>query len=351
MLEIAIFQSDLNTGGIQRSLLAVLSYLKDKPVHIDLYLFRRIRLEGLNIPGNVRVIQHTRFSFMLRFLPFSLAHVLSKPVETTKNYDLSIDFNSYWHECAHGALSVRAVRRICWIHSDLKLRYALNWKYRLLWLFSHSKFGSFDAFAAVSKGAADSFADLSGISREHISIVPNLIDISMIVSGSREKIDLTVDPSLYNLVSVGSMNYYKGFDILVQLMSDIVRKRPDTRLYIIGDGPSRKDIEQMVKRLDLTHYVFFLGSRPNPYPFLAHMDGFITTSRYEGQGIAVMEALALELDVFIPRHLERYLDGVQGYDNLVEAIVRAPKRHVHYDFEAYNKHVREQLNLLLGIER
>lgn len=343
----AIFQSDLGIGGIQKSLLTLLAYLQDKPVWIDLFLFRESTMDDLPLPANVTVIWRKRFPAWMQLLPFALVRRLRRPFETTEAYDLAIDYNGYWNECAHGALTVRAKRRICWVHSDLKRRRELNWKFRLLWLLSRSKYGAFDACAAVSQGAADAFADLSGLAPDTIMAIPNLIDDVSIRELSLEPVDFSVDSVLYNLASVGSMNYYKGFDILVELMARITRKRRDIHLYIIGDGPVRGQIEAMIRRLGLTGQITLLGSLRNPFPYLTRMDGFVTTSRYEGQGIAVMEALALGLDVFIPRHLEPYLDGVEGYEDLETAIIRAGKRRVRYDFDAYNRLVRSRIGQLL----
>ncbi|MDW7657498.1 MAG: glycosyltransferase [Bacillota bacterium] len=349
MKQLAIFQSDLGIGGIQKSLLSLLAYLQDKPVQIDLYLFREAPMEDLPIPANVTVIQRKRFPAFMKLLPFAWVRRLQQPFKSDKTYDLAIDYNGYWNECAHGALTVRADRRVCWIHSDLKRRRELNRRFRLLWLLSRSKYGSFDACAAVSQGAADAFTDLSGMDPDKIVVIPNLIDADQIRAESLQPIDFAVDPKRYNLVSVGSMNYYKGFDILVESMRRISRRRRDIHLYIIGDGPSRSQIEGMVRRLGLTGQITLLGSQRNPFPYLARMDGFVTASRFEGQGIAVMEALALGLDVFIPRHLEPYLDGVKGYDDLEEAIIRAEKRRVSYDFDAYNQLVRSRLDQLLAL--
>ena len=116
MKRLAIFQSGLKIGGIERSLLTLLAYLADKPVQIDLFLFSQPEsaiLDGL--PANVRVQVLARLPLAVRYWPFDLllpqygkkigqqAAALVKKASADygqQTYDLAIDFNSYWNECA-----------------------------------------------------------------------------------------------------------------------------------------------------------------------------------------------------------------------------------------------------------
>ncbi|MGL5459100.1 MAG: glycosyltransferase, partial [Cetobacterium sp.] len=69
------------------------------------------------------------------------------------------------------------------------------------------------------------------------------------------------------------------------------------KLYIVGDGPYKKELEEKVKKLNLESKIKFLGSKKNPYPILKKSKGLILSSRYEGLPNVILEALVLKKSI------------------------------------------------------
>ena len=109
MKRIAIFQSDLGVGGIQKSLVNLLKNISYLPKIPRVYSF---------LPFDIARGQ-IRFDFPERVV-----------------YDLAIDFNSYQCSCAVGATTVPANKRVMWIHNDVRVKLRNEWTYRVLWHFS-----------------------------------------------------------------------------------------------------------------------------------------------------------------------------------------------------------------------
>ena len=61
----------------------------------------------------------------------------------------------------------------------------------------------------------------------------------------------------------------------------------------------------------MNEFITLLGNQPNPFKYLKLMDGFVLTSRYEGQGMVLWEAKALGLEIFMSKNLEKYNDGLR----------------------------------------
>jgi glycosyltransferase involved in cell wall biosynthesis len=61
----------------------------------------------------------------------------------------------------------------------------------------------------------------------------------------------------------------------------------------VGDGKCRAELEKQATELGIGDVVRFTGFVENPYPYLAQADLFVHTSRWEGLGIVLVEALAL----------------------------------------------------------
>jgi glycosyltransferase involved in cell wall biosynthesis len=66
---------------------------------------------------------------------------------------------------------------------------------------------------------------------------------------------------------------------------------PGSTLAILGDGPFRTSLEELTNRMNLTGCVTFLGRSPKVYEFLIDLDAFMLTSRYEGFGMVLLEAM------------------------------------------------------------
>ena len=95
-----------------------------------------------------------------------------------------------------------------------------------------------------------------------------------------------------DVVFVGRLAPIKRLDLLLAAMAVVKRDLPDVRLSIVGDGPLRASLEEMVNTLDLAGNVTFEGHRSDVSSILAEARIFALTSDTEGVSLSVMEALA-----------------------------------------------------------
>ncbi|MDR0951573.1 MAG: glycosyltransferase [Oscillospiraceae bacterium] len=364
MHKIAIFQSDLRVGGIQKALLNTLNEIDYNlcEVHVFLYdeeaFFDAPERKNLHFHFSKPFFYAARltpFKILRRLPRFSPSNILSRfspEVDPDIVYDVAVDFNSYRNECAVGALSVRAKKRVMWIHNDMEMKIRGEPKYRILWHFFKAKFQYFDEFVAVSPGIIEGFRRKTGLRDKKVTAIPNHVDTREIFEKVGKEISFRVDPNCYNLCTMGRLCHQKGFDILLGFMAQVAPARPDMRLYILGDGPDRAKLEAQIRRLKLGGVVTLLGNQKNPFPYLDRMDGFVLTSRYEGQGIVIWEAKALGLELFISKNLEKYNPGVDGREDLPKALISAQKHEkIRDELEGYNKKISQSINELLELDK
>ena len=186
--------------------------------------------------------------------------------------------------------------------------------------------------------------------KSKIEVIPNYIDTKEIIEKSKEKVDFAPNPDHYNLVTIGRLVYQKGFDLLLEQMKEILAKNKNIDLYIIGDGEEKNHLKKLIDDYGLKKNVYLLGSRKNPYSILNLMDGFILTSRYEGQGIVLLEAKCLGLDIFIPKRLEKYNKNILGSDNLVEDVLNATKKVKKVDkLKKYNEDIIKKIEKIMEV--
>lgn len=351
MKKIAIFQSDLRVGGIQKSLVNVLNEIDYTKCMVDVYLFDNECFFDLPEHENLNIIFRKPYPFLNRLVYFNLLRRLVPARGGDREYDVAVDFNSYRNECALGAVSVRAKRRVMWLHNDIEIKLKNEPKYKILWHFFRKKLDYFDEFCAVSPGIIDGFRRTSGITHKPVTAIPNHIDTAEIFEKMQSKIDFSVDSGVYNFCTMGRICHQKGFDILMRELSQLRKRREDFHLYLLGDGPDRDKLRAQIGELGLGDFVTLLGNQPNPFPYLRQMDGFVLTSRYEGQGLVIWEAKAVGLEIFISKNLEKYNPGIPGYDDLVSAMAQATRREKRPDDLAeYNREIGESIRRVLGLD-
>jgi glycosyltransferase involved in cell wall biosynthesis len=103
------------------------------------------------------------------------------------------------------------------------------------------------------------------------------------------------DDTGHLIVGMGRLVEQKGFDLLIEAFSRVAARHSNWSLKILGDGPLRDQLEAQVQRLGLTGRVGFTGALADPFIVLRAADLFVFSSRYEGFGNALCEAMACGL--------------------------------------------------------
>ena len=344
MKKIAIFQKDLSIGGIQRSLLNMLTNMDLSCYEVDLFLFAEPEICSINELKNVNVHILRPLFYLNRLIRFDILRKMFIYDLPDKEYDLAIDFNSYSNECALCTMAVKAKKRIMWIHNDVEIEHKNSKKYRILWAMFKNKFRYYDEFVAVSKGIVDPFREMTDLYDTKITVIPNAINTHQLILKSRENIDFTVEPDITNFIFVGRFTHQKGIDILLDYFARAVEKRRDIHLYLLGSGPEGLKIAQQIENQNLNDFVTVIDAVENPYPYMAQMDALILTSRHEGQGMVLWEAKALGLDLIFEKHLEKYNEDLEGSADIENAIINQKKHIKQLDsLDYYNLKIKHSL--------
>ena len=146
----------------------------------------------------------------------------------------------------------------------------------------------------VSNGALDSFVDMvktHNIKPTKAITLNNPNDFTKIKEDAE-----TVKHPLHDkpfILGLGRLVPQKNFTLLVEAYHKaIVQYNLEQDLIIVGAGKDLANIEATVKRLDLTDRVHFKGQQNNPFPWYQQADLFVLSSKFEGLGMVLIEALA-----------------------------------------------------------
>jgi len=101
-----------------------------------------------------------------------------------------------------------------------------------------------------------------------------------------------------NIISVGSMrDMGKRFDVQIRMWKKIIKKFPDWKLNIYGDGKEREKLQSYINELGLNKSVLLHGNAKNIHEKYNNADFFLLTSMAEGFSMVVIESIAHGLPV------------------------------------------------------
>lgn len=149
-----------------------------------------------------------------------------------------------------------------------------------------------DQVIAPSNGVKSDFANYYNYPQDKITVINNPINLKKIKQLAEHPPSFPL-PAKY-ILGVGRLTQAKGFDILIQAYAKLENK-DEIKLVILGEGPDRKKLEELVERLNLNNQVLLPGLVENPFPVYKSAELFVLSSRWEGSPNVLIQALALEV--------------------------------------------------------
>lgn len=293
----------MEMGGVQKVLIDLFRHLDKNKYEISLLLDIR---QGILIPDIPKEIQiysigkgREEFSSITPVLYLQLIYrrvileiyklfpfLLKKKLNFTP--DIEVAFS-------HGSLAglikspFKKSKKISWFHSDIRFyshQYGRN-------IMQYMKRCDLNIF--VSRTTLSNFERHLEDKVPDAKCVYNPFDFKKIISKSEmnEREDIFNTKTDHVFVSVGRVTFQKGYDILLDIHSELIKEGFYHQIFIIGDGPDYLNLKEKVSEMKLEHTFLLLGAKENPYPYIRQADYYIQPSRYEAYPLAIGEALIL----------------------------------------------------------
>lgn len=288
-MRVLFFLSDLDGGGAQRTIVNLVNAMSERGVDATLvvarsggaaqhWLGKHVRFVDLKAGRTRRAVPGLRKE-LLRLRPDVL-------------FATMVDANIVATLAALGLRKrMRVILRETNSHrarGDIRgLRRALiGWAYRRA-----------DAVVALSSGVREELLSDYRLDADKVLTIGNPVDIEALASASAAARKNTA-PTAANgepvVIAVGRLTRQKGFDILIKAFARI--KRP-ARLVILGEGPDRESLLAQADAENIADRLLMPGFVAEPAAWLAHADVFVLSSRWEGFGHVIVEAMAAGVPV------------------------------------------------------
>ncbi len=334
------FNGCMDMGGIEQSLLGLLSALDYEKYDIDLFLYghhgpwfdfldKRVNLlpevkelsgitEHLPIQSRYkwlwRIVNNVRTALSKRihiagFYERRNKSALQNVPKLEKHYDLALGFRLPFDFLKE---KVDADCKIGWIHTDYTTEPS-NPEYL------RAQYENLDYMAAVSEQCRESFLKLFPEFEHKTVVIENTLSKSLILSRrdefSAEK-EMPCDGSV-RFLTIGRFSPQKKLEEIPAICKGLRDGGLNVKWYIIGFGGTGSDyILEKIAENHMEDFVFVLGRKSNPYPYIQACDVYAQLSRWEGKSVAVREAQILCKPVVITNYatagsqLENGVDGV-----------------------------------------
>lgn len=285
--DLSIFLPAMTVGGSKQVALKLAKYFDDNGYEVEFVLSRK---EGALLERIPRSIGVTSFDTRVLYcLPKLVQYLRNKSPSSLLSACDSATLVSAWA----GQLS-RTSTKIVLQQGSMRWdqgREYNNLKHRIIPLLLRHSIPFSNTLVAVSNEVADNVALNTRMPNERIETIYNPAHSPEDQELAKEPVDHEwFDRKAPVILGVGRLTPPKNFSLLIEAF-DIVNSRTDVRLVILGDGPLRGELEQLIVQLDLEDIVDLPGFVDNPYKYMARADVFVLSSEREGFGNVVVEAL------------------------------------------------------------
>ena len=213
----------------------------------------------------------------------------------------------------------KKARKIAWIHNDITKVFGRGLKSTLKKKVDKKMYSKYNTLVFVSKDNLKKFNEeykdirnkyLEPIKKE---VIYNYIDKENIIKKAEEKMDVELNKDILNFITVARLVEQKGIDRLIEVHNKLIKDGLNHVFYIIGDGPEKERLQELIKKYKIENTFKLLGKKENPYPYIKNADYFCLLSRFEGYGMVLEEAKILDKPIIITDTAAR--EAVEKYDN------------------------------------
>lgn len=365
--KLLITAMSMNIGGAEKSLVNLLNLLDYEAYDVDLLLFQRRGDFLPQVPAQVNVVSVPEIDVLYgveprdvispakesvlkawRFLATGVTRIAERQFDRrrllrwqrfysaripklTGCYDCAVSYSggeTFWYVVE----KVKADAMVIYYHSDYS-NIDIDAEGELRYL------EKADYIVTISDICANSLRMIFPTQAGKVRIAQNPTCVNLTRKLGAEPVadGFKADSGSLKIVSVGRIEEPKGFDMAVKAAAIVKREMgPCFEWVVVGDGSRREAVQALIECEGVGDVIRLVGSKLNPYPYMADADLLAQTSRFEGKSVVVDEARVLGLPVLATDYTsarDQVRDGADGLivpmdpDGIargIEALLRDP---------------------------
>ena len=285
--KVLFYMFNLAGGGAERTIVNIVNNMDNSKFEVVLVIGSKSNNDYLNLVNkNIKIIYLQSYRHRQSLLKLSKTIRKEKPdlLFSTLNKNNIILIIS----------KLLAFKRIPTIVREANNRTQAGRVSRINKLFTFILYNYFsDKVISLSKGVKDDLVKNFNIKKNKIEVIYNPVDLKNINKLKKEKVcalDLATDEKL--IIAVGKLGEQKDYSTLFRAFQ-VVSNNMKVKLIILGKGPEENKLKALCQDLVIEKKVLFMGFKDNPYKYIRKADVFVLTSKWEGFGHVIVEAMAV----------------------------------------------------------
>lgn len=310
-IRLLIMHQELSVGGAEKVLLDMLDRL-DKDKYDITLLLRSPSMWDDRVPKGVKVqhllhrghksggaLRARLYKYLLMFAPW-LIYALRG---AKGRFDVAVSFIDamLWY-----LPSARANCRVSWVHSDYSalevcpevksMGNKTGLLARMITRRRNRIINSFDKVVFVAQSAVKGFVQKTGFAPEKTAVCYNINNKQRIYKLAAEPITDRewTEYGGRKICTVGRIADQKAMHRLIPLMQHLKADGMELRLYVVGDGLLRDKLQRSIDEAGLHDDIVLLGTRDNPYKYIAASELLVCSSLFEAYCTVTKESILLE---------------------------------------------------------
>ena len=240
---------------------------------------------------NKNLFSKLKYNFFLKNEKKNTKKIFLKYLSEMPKVDIFLDFErsfSIYKDFLQNAL------KIIWIHSSVK---RLN---KTIKNFENIVDG-YDKIVVICEEMKEEMLCCYPHLREKVYVNYNPVNFEKIKLESGRNGDLTFEEQKLldqkYIVAVSRIVQGKDFTTLIKAYKLLKESGRKEKLYILGDGEERNNVEKLIKDMELEQDILLLGNKKNPYIWIKNSELLVHSSNFEGLPTILLEGLILEKPV------------------------------------------------------
>lgn len=345
--KILFMVSSMNIGGVEKSLLSLLSVMPKEKYDITVLTLEKKGGFLDYIPSYITVEEAAWFKEIKPIIMESPQRTIKKYLKENKVFKIPTFIYSYYKSKntdnryiyyknilksipenedeydvaiayagpteiidAYITHKVKAKKKIGWVHFDIS-KHKINEK------LYENLYEKFDKIFTVSNEANKKLNEIIPSTVNKSEVLLNIISKELINEMAKEDINFDNEFDGVKIVTVGRLSKEKGQDLAIKALANLKKGGYKVRWYCVGEGNSREEYESLIKDNELEEDFILLGATPNPYPYIKNSDIYVQTSRHEGYCLTLAEAKCLCKPIVTTNFTGAYEQIEHGINGLI----------------------------------
>ena len=358
MKNILLAAKNLEIGGIEKSLITLLNYLKENGYNITLVLEEKKGQLLKNISKDIKIVEfkpYKRGIVSIRKIKNFIKQTKFK-IKYKNKFDVSISYATYSKPNSFVA-RIASKNSILWCHADYLAQFNGDVK-KVKDFFEDIYYDEFSKIVFVSKKAKETFKQVFPAQR-NVYYCNNFLDSNKIYELSKEKIKLRYNQEITTFLNVSRHDEnQKKLSRIIKAAALLRKEKYKFRIIFVGSGKDTQKYKYLVEKYDLSKNIIFQGSQENPYPYFKISDCVVLSSDYEGYPVVFLESFLFNKPI-ITTDVSDFQDIVAGRgivtSKTTKGLYKAMKQYLEkgyrlekrFNAKEYNLKIEKQLKKIL----